>query len=140
MKDTIEFDELAETLYKAPFAILAHDTSDSPVYTYANKAAQDLFEGSWDEIVGKESRSSAEEQVPTLSYLGQNAQVFLPIFKSTPREFACRFRTEDRLFSRIRMQKAFTSQDVRKDEDVSIYNTSKWQQARMVLINTPARC
>eukprot|EP00208_Stichococcus_sp_RCC1054_P006494 CAMPEP_0206148696 /NCGR_PEP_ID=MMETSP1473-20131121/37384_1 /ASSEMBLY_ACC=CAM_ASM_001109 /TAXON_ID=1461547 /ORGANISM="Stichococcus sp, Strain RCC1054" /LENGTH=329 /DNA_ID=CAMNT_0053546117 /DNA_START=2838 /DNA_END=3827 /DNA_ORIENTATION=- len=62
MKDTIEFDELAETLYKAPFAILAHDTSDSPVYTYANKAAQDLFEGSWDEIVGKESRSSAEEQ------------------------------------------------------------------------------
>eukprot|EP00878_Enallax_costatus_P022850 GHUV01024280.1.p1 GENE.GHUV01024280.1~~GHUV01024280.1.p1 ORF type:complete len:221 (+),score=70.98 GHUV01024280.1:168-830(+) len=59
------FDQLAEAIYKAPFALLAHNKFEEgvtdPVFTYANKAALELFEGTWDELVGLPSRHSAEE-------------------------------------------------------------------------------
>lgn len=59
------FDQLAEGLYKAPFVLLAHNKFEEgvtdPVFTYANKAALEAFEGTWDEIVGLPSRYSAEE-------------------------------------------------------------------------------
>jgi hypothetical protein len=55
---------LAEAIYKAPFVCLAHNKFEEgvkdPVFTYANKAALELFEGDWDSIIGLPSRKSAE--------------------------------------------------------------------------------
>lgn len=53
-------DQLATTLYNAPFALLAHDGGDDPRFTYANRTAQRLWEREWDEFVGLPSRLSAE--------------------------------------------------------------------------------
>jgi PAS domain-containing protein len=47
-------------LYDAPFVVLAHDTTPDPRFTFANRAAQRLFEMPWSEIVGLPSRLSAE--------------------------------------------------------------------------------
>lgn len=43
-----------------PTCVLAHSTAADPLFIYANKAAQTLFEYGWDEIVGMPSRLSAE--------------------------------------------------------------------------------
>ena len=51
---------VAARLYEAPFVVLAHDTAADPCFTYANRAAQRLFEMDWSEIVGLPSRLSAE--------------------------------------------------------------------------------
>ncbi|MER6442785.1 MEKHLA domain-containing protein [Streptomyces sp. NPDC001185] len=45
--------------YDAPFAVLAQDTADDPVFVYANTAAQRLFAYSWEEFSGLPSRLSA---------------------------------------------------------------------------------
>jgi PAS domain S-box-containing protein len=45
---------------EAPFAVLAHDTSDDPRFFYANRAAQACFGYSWIEFIGLPSRLSAE--------------------------------------------------------------------------------
>jgi PAS domain S-box-containing protein len=45
---------------EAPFAVLAHDTSDDPRFFYANRAAQACFGYSWIEFIGMPSRLSAE--------------------------------------------------------------------------------
>jgi hypothetical protein len=51
----------ANWLYaEAPFAVLAHDTADDPIFVYANQAAQACFEYSWDEFMALPSRLSAE--------------------------------------------------------------------------------
>lgn len=50
----------ARTLYHAPFVVLAHDATADPAFTYANLAAQRLFEMPWGQIVGLASRRSAE--------------------------------------------------------------------------------
>lgn len=52
-------DAAAAWLYEAPVALLAHDTSPDPVFTYANLAAQECFGYSWGEFVGLPSRLSA---------------------------------------------------------------------------------
>lgn len=52
--------EMAHALYHAPFVVLSHALGDDPLFTYANLAAQELFELSWPEIVGMPSRFSAE--------------------------------------------------------------------------------
>lgn len=52
--------EAARRLYQAPFAVLAHDTAVDPVFCYANRMAQELFEMTWDEMVRMPSRKSAE--------------------------------------------------------------------------------
>lgn len=52
--------QAARELYQAPFVVLSHDTAPDPVFTYANLAAQRLFEMPWREIVGMPSRHSAE--------------------------------------------------------------------------------
>ncbi|GAB6898950.1 MEKHLA domain-containing protein [Kineosporia succinea] len=51
--------ELPVWLYVAPFALLAHEFSDDPVFVYANLQAQKLFEYDWDEFTGLPSRLSA---------------------------------------------------------------------------------
>ena len=50
----------ASDLYKADAIILAHDGSADPRFTYANEAAQKLWELSLDEFIGMPSRYSAE--------------------------------------------------------------------------------
>lgn len=47
-------------LYQAPFVVLAHDASPDPTFFYANRAAQQLFEMSWSQMVHLPSRLSAE--------------------------------------------------------------------------------
>ena len=56
----LSFVESARALYEAPFIVLSHDTATDPHFTYANLAAQRLFEMPWEEIVGMPSRFSAE--------------------------------------------------------------------------------
>ena len=51
----------ARWLYEeAPFGILAHDAAADPVFMYGNRAAQELFGYSWDELTVLPSRLSAE--------------------------------------------------------------------------------
>ncbi len=51
----------ARWLYQdAPFCVLAHDTQPDPIFTYANRAAQNRFGYGWDEITRLPSRLSAE--------------------------------------------------------------------------------
>jgi hypothetical protein len=52
--------DLARRLYHAPFVVLAHDIAPDPVFFYANRSAQQLFEMSWQEMVRLPSRHSAE--------------------------------------------------------------------------------
>lgn len=52
--------EAARALYHAPFAVLSHDNTADPRFTYANLTAQARFEMTWREIVGLFSRLSAE--------------------------------------------------------------------------------
>lgn len=47
-------------LYHAPFVVLAHDAAPDPVFFYANRVAQHLFEMPWRQIVCLPSRLSAE--------------------------------------------------------------------------------
>jgi len=54
--------DLAQALYEAPQIILSHDTSADPRLTYANRAAQALWEMSWVDLVGLPSRKTAEPQ------------------------------------------------------------------------------
>ncbi|MEZ2130893.1 MULTISPECIES: MEKHLA domain-containing protein [unclassified Sinorhizobium] len=44
----------------APFVVLAHNTEPDPRFIYANQAAQNCFEYSWDEFITLPSRLSAE--------------------------------------------------------------------------------
>jgi hypothetical protein len=50
-------------LYDAHFVVLAHDIQPDPVFFYANRKAQQLFEMTWDELVALPSRQSAEPLV-----------------------------------------------------------------------------
>ncbi len=50
----------AKAVYQAPFALVSHDTSDDPVFNYANQTAQSLFEFSWEAFTKLPSRKSAE--------------------------------------------------------------------------------
>lgn len=64
---TVDLQNLAEAMYKAPFVCLAHNSFEEgvtePVFVYANRAALRLFEGTWDELVGLPSRLSADDTV-----------------------------------------------------------------------------
>ena len=53
-------DEAAKELFYASFALVSHDTSEDPIFNYANQKALDLFELSWVEMVSLHSRESAE--------------------------------------------------------------------------------
>lgn len=67
----LEISEAPRVLYELPFAILAHDRfsrpeAEEPRFTYANLAAQRLFEAPWSELVGMESRKSADLTDPDI--------------------------------------------------------------------------
>ena len=55
-----EENDVGRALYDAPFVVLAHDIASDPVFFYANRKAQQLFEMAWDEMVSLPSRHSAE--------------------------------------------------------------------------------
>ncbi|KXZ44265.1 hypothetical protein GPECTOR_70g496 [Gonium pectorale] len=61
----VDFDRLPSALFRAPFALLAHDRFQEgvtdPCYTYGNRAALEVFEYGWDELVGTPSRKSAAD-------------------------------------------------------------------------------
>jgi hypothetical protein len=63
--------EMAERFYFVPFVVLSHDTAPDPVFNYANRTAQQLFEMSWDEMTSLPSRYSAElpDQAQRENYL-----------------------------------------------------------------------
>lgn len=50
----------AKKLYYAPFVVVSHDTSNNPVFNYANRIALQLFEMSWSAFTILPSRHSAE--------------------------------------------------------------------------------
>ncbi|KAK9812015.1 hypothetical protein WJX73_009002 [Symbiochloris irregularis] len=54
---------LAKDLYEAPFALLFHDAfvSEEPQFMYANQTALDLFQSSWEELIGTPSKESASQ-------------------------------------------------------------------------------
>lgn len=51
---------LAFNLYHAPFVLLSHNTEKDPVFNYANKTAQQLWQMDWDQFTQTPSRLSAE--------------------------------------------------------------------------------
>ncbi|MEI6428921.1 MAG: MEKHLA domain-containing protein [Pseudanabaena sp. ELA607] len=68
---------IAKAIYEAPFMVLSHDTAASPIFTYANQAAQTLFEMNWAEFTALPSRQSAEpdnreERAQLLAAVTQN--------------------------------------------------------------------
>jgi hypothetical protein len=61
LPDEILHERGAAWLYhEAPFCLLAHNRDPDPRFIYANKAAQDCFEYSWDALTALPSRLSAE--------------------------------------------------------------------------------
>jgi len=55
-------DQIAAALYELPAVVLSHDGKADPTFTFANQAAQELFEYSWDEFLTLRSHQSAEPQ------------------------------------------------------------------------------
>lgn len=53
-------DVVARKIFHAPFAFVSHDTSEDPVFNYANMTALKLFEMTWEEFTTLPSRKSAE--------------------------------------------------------------------------------
>ncbi len=51
-----------QALYHAPFPILSHSTDEYPILTYANLAAQELWQIGWLELTQMPSRLTAEPQ------------------------------------------------------------------------------
>lgn len=52
--------EQARQLFVAPFALLSHNTAADPVLNYGNRAALQLFELNWQELIATPSRLTAE--------------------------------------------------------------------------------
>jgi hypothetical protein len=55
--------EIADQVWGAPFVLLSHtsEEGEEPTFNYANRAALELFETSWDGLVGSPSTQSAED-------------------------------------------------------------------------------
>lgn len=52
--------DLGWLAFSAQFALLSHNAEQDPLFNYANQAALQLFEFSWDELIGMPSRLSVE--------------------------------------------------------------------------------
>jgi PAS domain-containing protein len=52
--------DLGLAVFTAQFALLSHNNVSDPLFNYANQTALDVFEYSWEELIGKPSRLSAE--------------------------------------------------------------------------------
>jgi hypothetical protein len=63
-------------LFQAPFAVVSHGTEEDPLFNYANQTALNLFNMSWEALIGSPSRQSAEpvNQLERRSLLDQVQQ------------------------------------------------------------------
>lgn len=52
--------DYAHAIYHAPFVVLSHGTQADPLFRYGNRAAQELWEIPWHELIGMPSRLTAE--------------------------------------------------------------------------------
>lgn len=52
--------ERSRRLFEAPFVVVSHGTQADPILNYGNRAALDLWEISWDELIRMPSRLTAE--------------------------------------------------------------------------------
>ena len=52
--------EQARQIFDAPFVVLSHDTAADPILNYGNRAAMQLFELTWKELIQTPSRLTAE--------------------------------------------------------------------------------
>lgn len=52
---------LAQTLFEAPFALVSHGTEATPIFNFGNKIALKLFELDWDRFIHLPSRESADK-------------------------------------------------------------------------------
>lgn len=72
---TAEFGSLGSSLFHAPQVIISHDTQSDPRFNYANQMALDLWETTWDQLIGLPSRYSAEpEWQPERQHVLQQVQ------------------------------------------------------------------
>lgn len=62
--DIVDFslspEEQAQQAYEANYVLLAHNGTSDPIFNYANKKGQELFEMPWDEFTQMHSKYSAE--------------------------------------------------------------------------------
>jgi len=58
--DRSDTQELGRVVFNADFVLLSHNIDADPLFDYANRMALDLFEMSWNELIGMPSRLSAE--------------------------------------------------------------------------------
>ncbi len=61
--ETGKFGSLEAALFHSPRVVLSHDTQPDPRFNYANQRALDLWETTWDQLIGLPSRLSAEPEV-----------------------------------------------------------------------------
>jgi len=62
--DDAEIHEIAKLIWEAPYGVISHDMEEDPAnpkYDYANKAALDLFQATWDELIGQPSSCTTED-------------------------------------------------------------------------------
>lgn len=67
-EDVVEDDssgDIGDALYEADDLLLCHDGAADPLFTYANEAAQQVFELGWNEFIGMPSRLSAAPDAQT---------------------------------------------------------------------------
>lgn len=57
---SLSLQELARTLYEAPFVLVSHGTEADPVLNYGNQTALTLWEMDWEELTRTPSRLTAE--------------------------------------------------------------------------------
>lgn len=53
-------EQQAQQAYEADYVLLAHNGTSDPIFNYANKKGQELFEMDWDEFTQMHSKYSAE--------------------------------------------------------------------------------
>jgi len=53
-------EEQAEAVFAAPVVVVSHGTEADPILNYGNQAALDLWEMTWDRLIGMPSRQTAE--------------------------------------------------------------------------------
>lgn len=53
-------EELAQTVFEAPFVLVSHGTEADPILNYGSRAALALWEMPWDELTRTPSRFTAE--------------------------------------------------------------------------------
>lgn len=54
------FEQQAQRLFEAPFAVVSHDTRPDPVLNYGNRVVLSLWELDWERLVVTPSRLTAE--------------------------------------------------------------------------------